>query len=415
LLDDLEIGGRLGRFRVDRLLGEGGMGKVFAAHDTLLDVPVALKVLRSPAADREEIDRFKREVLLARRVTHPGVCRLFDIHEEGGRLFISMELVEGPTLHQLIQRTGGLGVERAVRLARQVCEAMAEAHAQGVIHRDLKPGNIIVRPGERVCILDFGLSKAMDLASITRAGMRIGTMATMAPEVLWGKVATPRSDIYSVGAMLYEATTGRLPFEGTDVIGLGRQVRRGEVVPPRELEEDISPALEAAILRALSMEPSARFPDFHAFAAALAAACPAAAQEPPEARTQVAALPAGAGAAGARPAAPEPSPTPAPTPAPTPTPAQATALPTVRDGRILSGRGRALDDERDRVPTRVAPPPLLAEVPIAPPEATALGTRPGGEPSRSRWRSPLGPGLWLAVALAAAVALLWLWWSGGRP
>jgi len=401
VLDDLEIGGRLGRFRVDRLLGEGGMGKVFAAHDTLLDVPVALKVLRSQAADREETDRFKREVLLARRVTHPGVCRLFDIHEADGQLFISMELVEGPTLHQLIQRTGGLGVERAVRLVRQVCEAMAEAHAQGVIHRDLKPGNIIVRPGERVCILDFGLSKAMDLASITRAGMRIGTMATMAPEVLWGKAATPRSDIYSVGAMLYEATTGRLPFEGTDVIGLGKLIRRGEVIPPSELEEDISPALEAAILRAISMEPAARFPDFRAFSAALTTACPAAALEPPEPRTQVA-LPPG----------PQAAPGPPPGPSPSPSPAQPPALPTVRDGRILSGRGRGLDDEGDRVPTRVAPPPLLAEVPREPPEATALGPRPESEPARSRWRSPLGPGLWLALALAAAAALLWLWWSG---
>jgi len=388
VLDDVEIGSRLGRFRVDRLLGEGGMGKVFAAHDTLLDVPVALKVLRSPAADREEIDRFKREVLLARRVTHPGVCRLFDIHEEEGRLFISMEYVEGPTLHQLIQRPGRLGLERAVRLVRQVCEAMAEAHAHGVIHRDLKPGNIIVRPGEGVCILDFGLSKAMDLASITRAGTRIGTVAYMAPEVLWGQPATPRSDIYSVGAMLYEATTGRLPYEGSDVIGLGRTIRRGEVLPPRELEEELSEGLEAVILRAIRVEPAARFPDFRAFAAALGAACPAAEGVRPDPPTRV---------------APPPAPSPAPTPPEPP-------APTVRDGRILSGRGRGADDEIDRMPTRVAPPPLLAVVPRRAPEPTALAPRPEDTSSPpSRARGPLGRGLWLGVGLAIAAALLVLW------
>jgi class 3 adenylate cyclase/predicted Ser/Thr protein kinase len=266
---ELQIGTTLGRFRLDEILGQGGMGVVYLAHDSLLDSPLALKVLRTQGASRDEIERFKRELLVARRLSHPGICRLFDIHEEGEHLFITMEYVEGPTLHGLIQQRSGLELNRAVDLTRQLCEAMAVAHEAQVIHRDLKPGNIVVRAGDRACILDFGLAKALDLASLTQARMRVGTVAYMAPEVLSAQPATLASDIYSVGVMLYECATGRLPYEGSDVIGLGKAIKRGLAMPPSDYNPEIGPILERAILRSIAVEPHRRYPDFLAFARAL--------------------------------------------------------------------------------------------------------------------------------------------------
>ncbi|MFH1811934.1 MAG: protein kinase [Pseudomonadota bacterium] len=252
-------GSQLGRFEILRALGKGGMGAVFLARDTLLDVPVALKVLNPSLAEGEGLERFRREVLLARRVTHPGVCRLFDMHSDSGVFYLSMEYIEGPTLQQVLREVGLLPPALAVSMLRAACLAMAAAHGHDVVHRDLKPGNMIVRGAARVAILDFGLSKARDTRNITAAGYQVGTVHYMSPEVVRGEEADKRSDIYSLGVMLYECLTGRLPFEGNNILDLQLNIVDGRAVPPRQFVPGLPANLEQIIQQAMQRDPAQRF------------------------------------------------------------------------------------------------------------------------------------------------------------
>ena len=202
------------RYRIERLLGQGGMGAVYQAYDKELDRTVALKLVRPGlAADALTSQRFKQELLLASKITHKNVLRIHDLGDAGGVKFISMAYVQGQDLHALLQKHGRLSVEEAVKLAKQMCAALAAAHAEGVAHRDFKPQNILLDQNNQVYVSDFGLAKSLEEdVGMTRSGEFLGTPRYMAPEQVEGKKADQRSDLYALGLMLYEMVTGDVPF-----------------------------------------------------------------------------------------------------------------------------------------------------------------------------------------------------------
>ena len=269
--------GRLlaGRYRVIALLGKGGMGEVYRADDLTLGQPVALKFLPDEAArDEGLLERFRNEVRIARRVSHPNVCRVYDVGEIEGHTFFTMEYVDGEDLASLLRRIGRLPQDKALDIARQLCAGLAAAHTKGVLHRDLKPANIMLDGRGQVVITDFGLAGVAD--QIQGAEVRSGTPAYMAPEQLAGKEVSTRSDIYSLGLVLYEVFTGKRAFSEKPA---GSRRANGDPTPsrPSTVVKDIDPIVERVILRCLENEPSARPANVLGVAAALPGGDPLAA------------------------------------------------------------------------------------------------------------------------------------------
>ena len=230
------------RYRLDRPLGRGGMATVYLARDTELDRPVAVKVL--DAADEGLRERFVREARLAARLSHPNVVGVFDAGEDGGRPYIVMEHVEGETVAELLARRGRLPPEEARGLAVQAARGLAHAHAAGLVHRDIKPQNLLLREDGTLKIADFGIARATEDTSLTQPGTVLGTAAYLAPEQARGERATPASDVYSLGAVLYELLTGKPPAETP--------------APVRELAPEVPRELEDVVMRSLARNPSYR-------------------------------------------------------------------------------------------------------------------------------------------------------------
>jgi serine/threonine-protein kinase len=245
------------RYRIVEPLGRGGMGEVYRADDLQLDQPVALKFL--PAAVQDDPDRrqrLKNEVRLARQVSHPTLCRVYDVGEADGLIFLTMEYVDGEDLASLQRRIGRLPQDKGVEIARQLCAGLAAAHARGILHRDLKPENIMLDGQGQVRVTDFGLAAVKD--TVSGDEVRSGTPAYMSPEQLRGHEVTVRSDVYSLGLVLYELFTGRRPYDGRTVRDLTRQHEQESPSQPSALVEDLDPAIESAILRCLEKNPAAR-------------------------------------------------------------------------------------------------------------------------------------------------------------
>jgi serine/threonine-protein kinase len=273
------------KYRVEKMIGEGGMGKVYRATQIALDKPVVLKVLRqSLLSDERTVARFQREAKAASRLNHPNSISVLDFGQnDDGALFIAMEFVAGQDLHNILSQEWPLGEARVVRIISQVLSALADAHSAGVIHRDLKPENIMVeqrRGGEAdyVKVLDFGIAKIQDSTAeegpaLTRAGFVCGTPEYMSPEQARGGALDARSDLYAVGVILYQLTTGLLPFESDSAVGFATKHLTAEPPPPSKRRPDakISPAMERLILRALAKEPGARPQSADEFKAELAA------------------------------------------------------------------------------------------------------------------------------------------------
>jgi serine/threonine-protein kinase len=269
--------GRLlaGRYRIIALLGKGGMGEVYRADDLTLGQPVALKFLPDEAArDQALRERFKNEVRIARRVSHPNVCRVYDVGDFEGHTFFTMEYVDGEDLASLLRRIGRLPEDKALDIARQLCAGLAAAHAKGVLHRDLKPANIMLDGRGQVVITDFGLAGLAD--QIQGAEVRSGTPAYMAPEQLAGKEVSTRSDIYSLGLVLYEVFTGKRAFsqKPAEKLPTGGEKLLSR---PSSVVKDLNPIIERVILRCLETEPSARPATVLSVAAALPGGDPLAA------------------------------------------------------------------------------------------------------------------------------------------
>jgi serine/threonine protein kinase len=269
--------GRLlaGRYRIIALLGEGGMGEVYRADDLTLGQPVALKFLPEQAAhDEALLERFRGEVRIARRVSHPNVCRVYDVGEVDGHAFFTMEYIDGEDLASLLRRIGRLPQDKALDIARQLCAGLGAAHAKGVLHRDLKPANIMLDGRGQVVIMDFGLAGVA--GQIQGAEVRSGTPAYMAPEQLAGKEVSARSDIYALGLVLYEIFTGKRAF--AEASGTTRGSRAEKMLSrPSTVVKDLDPVVERVILRCLESEPSARPANVLSVAAALPGGDPLAA------------------------------------------------------------------------------------------------------------------------------------------
>jgi serine/threonine-protein kinase len=258
------------RYRVLRRIGGGGMADVWLAEDTHLQRQVALKILhRRFLQDQEFVARFQREAEHAAGLTHPNIVAVYDRGEEGSVNYIAMRYVQGPTLKELIDR--GLSPDQAVALVRQVLEGARFAHRNGIVHRDLKPQNVIVDEEGKAVVTDFGIARA-GVSEITQTGSVMGTPQYLSPEQAQGFEVTPVSDLYSIGVILYEALTRRVPFEADSAVAIAMKQVGETPQRPSSINPQVSPALDAVVMRALEKEPGQRFQSADAFIAALDAA-----------------------------------------------------------------------------------------------------------------------------------------------
>ena len=258
------------RYRVLRRLGSGGMADVWLAEDTHLQRQVALKVLhRRYLQDAEFVGRFQREAEHAAGLQHPNIVAVFDRGQDDGVNYIAMRYVQGPTLKELIDR--GLSPDQAVALVRQVLEGARFAHRNGIVHRDLKPQNVIVDEEGKAVVTDFGIARA-GISDITQTGSVMGTPQYLSPEQAQGFEVTPVSDLYSIGVILYEALTRRVPFEADSAVAVAMKQVSETPQRPSSINPQVSPALDAVVMRALEKEPGQRFQSADAFIAALDAA-----------------------------------------------------------------------------------------------------------------------------------------------
>jgi len=248
-----------GRFRIDGTLGRGGMAVVYLAHDTELGRPVAVKVLADHGMEDHSFRaRFAREARIAAGLTHPNVVQVFDVGEEAGRPFIVMEYVEGETLGDELRRERRLPPERVIDVARQCCAGLACAHAAGLVHRDIKPQNLLVTADGAVKIADFGVAHALDQTRLTLTGSIVGTARYLAPEQTVSTRVTGAADVYALGVVMYELLTGRPPHPGDSLPELVLAKRREAAKPPRALRPEIPAQLDAAVVSCLAAAPERR-------------------------------------------------------------------------------------------------------------------------------------------------------------
>jgi serine/threonine-protein kinase len=270
-----ELPQQIGRYRIERLVGSGSMGNVYLGRDSDLDRPVAIKTLRAPALDAEMrgvfLSRFQNEARAAARLQHPNIVQIFDVGDDP-KLgpYLVFEYVHGHTLKQELRKGGPLSRDKLLELAQQVADALATAHVAGVIHRDLKPENLLITDNGQVKLADFGIARVPN-ADLTREGQFLGTPCYAAPETLRSGEYSEQSDLFSFGAVLYEAACGERAFPGTEAMEVAHKVMNSDPVPPSEANRGatIPPTVDAVILRALRKNPSDRYASARTFVSAL--------------------------------------------------------------------------------------------------------------------------------------------------
>jgi len=259
--DELTTGSTFaGRYQIVEELGKGGMGKVYRVVDKKLDEEVALKLIKPEiASDKKTVERFSKELKFARKIVHKNVGRMYELMEDKGRYFITMEYVPGQDLKGLIRQTGQLTVGKSISIAKQVCEGLAEAHKLGVVHRDLKPNNILIDKEGNARIMDFGIARSIDTEGITDAKVMIGTPKYMSPEQVEGETVDQRSDLYSLGIILYEMVTEKTPFDGDTALSIALKHKTKAPPEPREFNAQIPEDLSRVILKCLEKDREKRY------------------------------------------------------------------------------------------------------------------------------------------------------------
>lgn len=247
------------RYELLELIGGGGMADVYKAQDKLLDRAVAVKILHQQYAnDAEFVEKFRREATAAAKLAHPNIVNIYDVGEDGGSQYIVMEYVSGPTLKEVIQQKGCLEPIEAVRIAKEIASALESAHRNNLVHCDIKPHNILVMPDGHIKVTDFGIARAVSASTMTYSGSVMGSVHYFSPEQAKGTVITTKSDVYSLGVVLYEMLTGQLPFNGETSVSIALKHLQEEPVPIRQLNPSIPPVLEAIVQKAMSKDPADR-------------------------------------------------------------------------------------------------------------------------------------------------------------
>jgi len=262
----MEAGTLSGRYETGDKLGSGGMSNVYKATDRILERTVAVKILAEHLSDDERfVARFKREALAVAKLIHPNIVQVYDTGVDDGRHYIVMEYVEGRSGAQILQRQGPVEPEIAAEIGVQACAGLDYAHRRGIIHRDVKPGNLMVVGGPvgggemTVKLTDFGIARAIEQTRITQVGSVVGTAAYLAPEQVRGEEATPATDVYALGVVLYQFLTGRLPYEGSSLAELAVRQQNEKPLPPSTYNDEVPGSLGAAVLRALEGDPNRRY------------------------------------------------------------------------------------------------------------------------------------------------------------
>ena len=260
------------RYELEALVGRGGMSSVFRAYDTLLERRVALKILHEHfGADDDQVERFRREARAVAQLSHPNIVTVIDRGERDGRQYIVFEYVEGENLKQLVTREGPMPVRRALELVLPVAEALAFAHRHGLVHRDVKPQNILLNALGEPKVTDFGIARALDVQGVTHSGAVVGTSQYLAPEQASGQPVDERTDVYSLAAVLYEVLTGDVPFSGDNFVAIALKHLNEPPPSVAERRHDVSPRLDAALERAMAKDPAERFASMDDFARELEA------------------------------------------------------------------------------------------------------------------------------------------------
>ena len=250
------------RYEIQKLIGEGGMANVYLARDTILDRKVAVKVLRGDlAGDEKFVRRFQREALSASSLSHPNIVEIYDVGEDEGNFYIVMEYIEGKTLKQLIKKRGVLTLPETMDIILQLLDALASAHDSYIIHRDIKPQNIMIKESGLVKITDFGIAMALNNASLTQTNSVMGSVHYLPPEQASGKGSTIRSDIYSLGILMFEMLTGKMPFKGDSAVEIALKHMKEPLPSPKEINPVIPQSVENIILKAAAKNPKNRYRD----------------------------------------------------------------------------------------------------------------------------------------------------------
>jgi eukaryotic-like serine/threonine-protein kinase len=290
-----------GRYELERKIGEGGMARIYVGRDLRLNRRVAIKIPHTRfLGEPDFLSRFRHEAQAAAMLAHPNIVDIFDVGQDDDIHYIVMEYVEGTDLKSIINREAPLTIARAVNLAEQIAHGLHAAHRAGMVHRDVKPQNVIVTPDGRAHVTDFGVAKSHLSTALTETGVAFGTVDYLSPEQAQGRPATAQSDVYALGVVLYELLTGRLPFSGDGAVAVAMKHVHEPPPPPRRLNPNIPPGLEALVLRALEKDPARRPRDAAEFARLL------------NSYDQLASQETAVNPALARPAAPPPTPRPQP-------------------------------------------------------------------------------------------------------